>query len=136
MSRTSLQIAVALLLYLPLGLCGADALAGAVFTLANKQMPENLSLTSWPDSWRAYREDPIQRKRLQFSAVVGGFVGFGLPALLLVSLRRDLHLIVKFNRPGSMESAESSLEKWGDGTWSMGARNSCCWRRRPDQAKA
>ncbi len=42
MSRTML-IAVALLLYLPLGLCGADALAGAVFTLANKQMPEDLS---------------------------------------------------------------------------------------------
>ena len=48
MSRKSMRIAAALLLYLPLGLCGADALAGAVFTLANKQMPEDLSLRSWP----------------------------------------------------------------------------------------
>ncbi len=99
MSRKSMRIAAALLLYLPLGLCGADALAGAVFTLANKQMPADLSLTSWPDSWQAYREDPIQRKRLQFSAAVGGFVGFGLPALLLVSLtnqKKPLHGEARF----------------------------------------
>ncbi|HNP82753.1 MAG TPA: type IV secretory system conjugative DNA transfer family protein [Nitrospira sp.] len=99
MSRKSMRIAIALLLYLPLGLCGADALAGAVFTLANKQMPDDLSLTCWPDSWRTYREDPIQRKRLQFSAAVGGFVGFGLPALLLVSLtnhKKPLHGEARF----------------------------------------
>lgn len=99
MSRKSMRIAMALLLYLPLGLCGADALAGAVFTLANKQMPEAFSLSSWPDSWRAYRDDPIQRKRLQFSAAVGGFVGFGLPALLLVSLtnrKKPLHGEARF----------------------------------------
>ena len=47
-----MRIAMALLLYLPLGLCGADALAGAVFLLANKQMPEDLSLTRWPASWK------------------------------------------------------------------------------------
>ena len=99
MSRKSLQIAAALLLYLPLGLCGADALAGAVFTLANKQMPLDLSLSSWPDSWRAYREDPIQRKRLQFSAAVGGLVGFGLPALLVMSVtnqKKPLHGEARF----------------------------------------
>ncbi len=99
MSLKSMRIAVALLLYLPLGLCGADALAGAVFTLANKQMPDDLSLTSWPDSWRIYREDPVQRKRLQFSAVVGGFAAFGLPALLLVSLtnqKKPLHGEARF----------------------------------------
>ena len=99
MSRKSMRIAVALLLYLPLGLCGADALAGAVFTLANKQMPEDLSLTRWPTSWRTHSEDPVQRKRLQFSAAVGGFVGFGLPALMLVSLtlqKKPLHGEARF----------------------------------------
>ncbi len=108
MSRKSLQIAVALLLYLPLGLCGADALAGAVFTLANKQMPADLSLSSWPDSWRAYQEDPIQRKRLQFSAAVGGFVGFGLPALLLVSLtnqKKPLHGEARFASHDEIQQA-------------------------------
>ena len=108
MSRKSMRIAVSLLLYLPLGLCGADALAGAVFTLANKQMPEDLSLTSWPDSWRIYSEDPIQRKRLQFSAAVGGFVGFGLPALLLVSLtnrKTPLHGEARFASHDEIEQA-------------------------------
>jgi len=108
MSRKGMHIAVALLLYLPLGLCGADALAGAVFILANKQMPTNLSLTSWPNSWRAYREDPIQRKRLQFSAAVGGFVVLGVPALMLVSLtnrKTPLHGEARFASHDEIQQA-------------------------------
>ena len=108
MSRKSLHIAVALLLYLPLGLCGADALAGAVFTLANKQMPEDLSLRSWPDSWRNYSADPVQRKRLQFSAAVGGFAGFGLPVLLVLSLtnrKKPLHGEARFASHDEIQQA-------------------------------
>ncbi len=108
MSPKSVRIAVALLLYLPLGLCGADALAGAVFTLANKQMPADLSLTSWPDSWRAYRDDPTQRKRLQFSAAVGAFVGFGLPVLLVFSLtnqKKPLHGEARFATHDEIQQA-------------------------------
>ncbi|MBS0151054.1 MAG: type IV secretory system conjugative DNA transfer family protein [Nitrospira sp.] len=108
MSRKSMRIAMALLLYLPLGLCGADALAGAVFTLANKRMPDDLSLTRWPDSWHAYRKDPIQRKRLQFSAAVGGFVGFGLPALLVLSLtnrKKPLHGEARFASHNEIQQA-------------------------------
>ena len=108
MSRKSMRIAIALLLYLPLALCGADALAGAVFTLANKQMPADLSLSNWPDSWQAYGEDPVQRKRLQFSAAVGGFVGFGLPALLLVSLtnrKKRLHGEARFASQDEIQQA-------------------------------
>jgi type IV secretion system protein VirD4 len=108
MSRKSMRITIALLLYLPLGLCGADALAGAVFTLANKQMPADLSLTSWPDSWQTYREDPVQRKRLQFSAAVGGFVGLGLPALLLMSMtnqKKPLHGEARFASHDEIQQA-------------------------------
>jgi len=108
MSRKSMRIAVSLLLYLPLGLCGADALAGAVFTLANKQMPEDLSLSNWPDSWQIYREDPVQRKRLQFSAAVGGFVGFGLPALVWLSLinqKKPLHGEARFASHDEIQQA-------------------------------
>ncbi len=114
MSRKSLHIGVVLLLYLPLGLCGADALAGAVFTLANKQMPEDLSLTSWPDSWQAYREDPIQRKRLQFSAGVGGFVCFGLPVLLVLSVtnrQKPLHGEARFATHDEIQQAGLYGEK-------------------------
>ncbi|UVT19657.1 MAG: type IV secretory system conjugative DNA transfer family protein [Nitrospira sp.] len=108
MSRKSMRIAVAFLLYLPLGLCGADALAGAVFSLTNKQMPDDLSLSRWPDSWRAYGEDPIQRKRLQFSAALGGFAVFGLPALLVVSFtnrRKPLHGEARFASHGEIQHA-------------------------------
>ncbi|MDR4467868.1 MAG: type IV secretory system conjugative DNA transfer family protein [Nitrospira sp.] len=108
MSRKHMRIAVFFLLYLPLGLCGADALAGAVFTIANKQMPEDLSLMSWPNSWRAYGKDPIQRKRLQFSAAVGGFVGFGLPALLVMSLtnrKAPLHGEARFASHDEIQQA-------------------------------
>ena len=108
MSRKGMKIAAALLLYLPLGLCGADTLAGAVFTLANKQMPEDLSLSSWPESWRTYREDPIQRKRLQFSAAVGGFVCFGLPVLLVLSVtnrQKPLHGEARFASQDEIQQA-------------------------------
>ncbi|UVT17063.1 MAG: type IV secretory system conjugative DNA transfer family protein [Nitrospira sp.] len=108
MSRKSMRIAVALLLYLPLGLCGADALAGAVFSLANKQMPDDLSLTRWPESWRAYGEDPIQRKRLQFSAALGGFAVFGLPTLVMVSFtnrRKPLHGEARFASHDEIQQA-------------------------------
>ncbi len=108
MSGKTMQIAIALLLYLPLGLCGADALAGAVFTLANKQLPEDLSLTTWPASWQAYRENPVQRKRLQFSATVGGFFVFGLPALLWLSLinrKTPLHGEARFASHDEIQQA-------------------------------
>lgn len=108
MARKPILIAVALVLYLPLGLCGADALAGAVFTLANKQMPEDLSLTTWPSSWQTYAEDPIQRKRLQLSAAVGGFVWFGLPVLMGFSLqqrRKPLHGEARFASCDEIEQA-------------------------------
>ena len=108
MSRKPILIAVALVLYLPLGLCGADALAGAVFTLANKRMPEDLSLSTWPTSWQTYGEDPDQRKRLQLSAVVGGFVCFGLPVLMGLSLqqrRKPLHGEARFASPAEIQQA-------------------------------
>ncbi len=108
MARKPILIAVALVLYLPLGLCGADALAGAVFTLANKRMPEDLSLTKWPTSWQAYAEDPIQRKRLQLSAAAGGFVWFGLPVLMGLSLqqrRKPLHGEARFASPAEIQQA-------------------------------
>ncbi|HMS82671.1 MAG TPA: type IV secretory system conjugative DNA transfer family protein [Nitrospira sp.] len=108
MARKPILIAVALVLYLPVGLCGADALAGAVFTLANKRMPDDLSLTTWLTSWRAYGEDPIQRKRLQLSATVGGFVWFGLPVLMGLSLqqrRKPLHGEARFASNSEIQQA-------------------------------
>lgn len=108
MQRNGILIAIALLLYLPLGLCGADYLAGAIFYVTNKQMPDAVSLATWPDSWRTYGEDPIQRKRLQLSAGVGGFVWFGLPLLMGLSLRSrrtSLHGDARFARASEIQQA-------------------------------
>ncbi len=108
MLRKPILIAIALLLYLPLGLCGADYLAGVLFSVINKRMPDELSLTTWPTSWRAYGEDPIQRKRLQLSAAAGGFVWFGLPVLMGLSLqqrRKPLHGEARFASPAEIQQA-------------------------------
>ncbi|OQW36200.1 MAG: hypothetical protein A4E19_00670 [Nitrospira sp. SG-bin1] len=86
MSKKRPVLAV-LLLYIPLGLLVADYLAGALFYVANKTMPVNLSLWTWLDAWDAYRNDPVQRRRLQFGAVVGlGLMIIG-PGLLLLAQR-------------------------------------------------
>ena len=101
-------IVLGMLLYLPLGLLGADYVAGAMFAVTNKQMPEAVSLATWPDSWRIYGEDPIQRKRLQLSAGVGGFVLFGLPLLMGLSVRsrrKPLHGDARFARASEIQQA-------------------------------
>jgi len=108
MSGKPILIAVALVLYLPLGLCGADYLAGVLFSVINKRMPDELSLTTWPTSWRVYGEDPIQRTRLQLSAAAGGFVWFGLPVLMGLSLqqrRKPLHGEARFASPAEIQQA-------------------------------
>jgi type IV secretion system protein VirD4 len=108
MSGKPILIAVALVLYLPLGLCGADYLAGVLFLVINKRMPDELSLTTWPTSWQAYGEDPMQRTRLQLSAAAGGFVWFGLPVLMGLSLqqrRKPLHGEARFASPAEIQQA-------------------------------
>ena len=108
MSRKNMRIAIALLLYLPLGLCGADYIAGSVFAIINKRIPDELSLSTWPTSWQVYGDDPIQRKRLQLSAAVGGFVWFGVPALMGFSLqrrRKPLHGEARFATHDEIQQA-------------------------------
>lgn len=108
MSGKPILIAVALVLYLPLGLCGADYLAGVLFSVINKRMPGELSLATWPTSWQTYGEDPIQRTRLQLSAAAGGFVWFGLPVLMGLSLqqrRKPLHGEARFASPAEIQQA-------------------------------
>ena len=101
---------LALLLYIPVGLVGADFVAGATFYVTNKRIPEVVSLDTWPDAWQAYREDATQRKRLQFSAGLGLFTLFGLPVLLGLSLTHrttPLHGAARFANPS--EIAEAGL---------------------------
>ena len=99
---------LAILLYIPVGLVGADCLAGVLFDVTNKRVPESLSLDRWPEAWQAYREDATQRKRLQFSAGLGLFTLFGLPVLLGLSLTqrtRPLHGDARFANPSEIAGA-------------------------------
>ena len=57
MRRKMIATVLAVLLYIPVGLVGADCLAGVLFDVTNKRIPESLSLDRWPEAWLAYRED-------------------------------------------------------------------------------
>jgi len=99
---------LAVLLYIPVGLVGADCLAGVLFDVTNKRVPESVSLDRWPEAWLAYREDGTQRKRLQFSAGLGLFTLFGLPVLLGLSLTHrttPLHGAARFASPSEIAVA-------------------------------
>ncbi|MGZ9275390.1 MAG: type IV secretory system conjugative DNA transfer family protein, partial [Nitrospira sp.] len=99
---------LAVILYIPVGLLGADCLAGVMFEVTNKRVPAELSLKRWPDAWRAYRDDGTQRKRLQFSAGLGLFMVFGIPGVLVLSLTNyatPLHGAARFARPAEIARA-------------------------------
>ncbi len=101
-------VVLAVLLYIPVGLVGADCLAGVLFDVTNKRVPESLSLDRWPEAWQAYREDATQRKRLQLSAGLGLFALFGLPVLLGLSLTHratPLHGAARFASPAEISEA-------------------------------
>ncbi|TKB61435.1 MAG: type IV secretory system conjugative DNA transfer family protein [Nitrospira sp.] len=101
-------VALAVLLYVPVGLVGADCLAGVLFDVTNKRVPDSVSWGKWPDAWLAYRDDATQRKRLQFSAGLGLFTLFGLPVLLGLSLTHrttPLHGAARFASPSEIAKA-------------------------------
>ena len=101
-------VVLAVLLYVPAGLLGADYIAGAMVYVTNKRVPEDVSLSTWPEAWQAYREDATQRKRLQFSAGLGLFTLFGLPVLLGLSLTHrttPLHGAARFANPSEIAKA-------------------------------
>lgn len=108
-----MAMVLAVLLYIPVGLLGADCLAGAMFDVTNKRVPAEVSLQRWPDAWRVYRDDATQRKRLQFSAGLGLFIMFAIPGVLVLTLTNyatPLHGAARFARP--VEIARAGL--YGD----------------------
>ena len=108
MRRKMIVTALAVLLYIPIGLVGADCLAGMLFDVTNKRVPESVSWDRWPDAWEAYSQDATQRKRLQLSAGLGLFTLFGLPVLLGLSLTHrttPLHGAARFASPEEISEA-------------------------------
>lgn len=100
-SVRTLQIAGALAIY---GLVGAIVslyLAGVLYTLANRQMPEQLAWDLWLQAWDHYGDHAPQRGRLQFAAGTALFAVFVLPVLIVLAHRqrpRPLHGEARFAR--------------------------------------
>ena len=108
MRRKMIATGLAIVLYIPVGLVAAACLAGVLFDVTNKRVPESVSLERWPEAWQTYREDATQRKRLQLSAGLGLFTLFGLPVLLGLSLTqrtRPLHGDARFANPSEIAKA-------------------------------
>ena len=88
----SVALAVAALLI-------AAYLAGIVYFLLNKQSPQDIGIGTWWLYWQTYSDLSPQRKYLQLSAGLAGFVIFVLPLLIwssIVGKSRSLHGDARF----------------------------------------
>jgi len=86
----------------------AAYLAGTLYFLLNKQSPQGVRIDTWWLYWQTYSNLPAQRKFLQLSAGLAGFVFFVLPFLIwssMVSNRRSLHGDARFATMGEVRRA-------------------------------
>jgi type IV secretion system protein VirD4 len=81
--RSRILIAAVALALLGAGLVASVYLAGALYFVANKTLPQAVDIGTWQAYWTAYAHHPQQRPRLVFSAVAAPVIVFGLPLLLL-----------------------------------------------------
>lgn len=107
--KRSIRITLlAVLLYLPLAIAAADYLAGIMFFVSNKTWPDDVTFKTWPDAWTMYASNPVQRKKLQFSAGCGLLLMLGLPAfwwLCRLNRGRPLHGAARFARTEEIRAA-------------------------------
>jgi type IV secretion system protein VirD4 len=99
MTTNQWRLVLLVAIYLPVALLVADYLAGVLFYVANKTIPMDLSLWTWPDAWDAYHEDPVQRRRLQVGAAIGLSLVILLPGIVWLAhtnRRPSLHGDARF----------------------------------------
>lgn len=73
---------------LALGLLACAYLAGYLFYLINKTIPHDIEIDTWLRYWEAYRDHPVQGKRLLISGIAAPALAIGLPLALHLSHRR------------------------------------------------
>ena len=108
MNPKRLAICGAILVYLGVGLALAQYLAGIAYFLAGKSLPHDVGIHTWALYWQWYSDDQVQRKHLQVSAAIGGFIVYVLPLLVVSSLvtkRRSLHGDARFARGWEVHKA-------------------------------
>lgn len=92
-------IAIAAGVYVVLGLFLTMYLAGWLFFLLNKSMPQGVGLETWWLFWQTYSEDPQQRKYLQAALGIAAAVVYLVPLLAISALNqksRSLHGDARF----------------------------------------
>lgn len=105
---TTAVIISAVAVYAVLGFFLAEVIAGGAYFLINKTMPSNINLDTWSIYWHWYASDPLQRKRLQLSAGIAGFLVYIVPLFVLGSLnngRRSLHGDARFARANEVRKS-------------------------------
>lgn len=101
--------AVGILLYTAAGFYAAKYIAGCAYYVVNKAIPEDITTDTWSTYWDWYKDDRIQRKRLQLAAGIGGFGVFGLPLLVAAGLGRkgrSLHGDARFANPAEVRASK------------------------------
>lgn len=99
MSKKTIGILLGILAYAIAGLFLAAWLAGIVYFIVNKSLPQSVGVDTWMQYWTAYGADHVQRKRLQLSAGVSVFIVYVVPAMIAASLAnrgRSLHGDARF----------------------------------------
>lgn len=94
MTLRHLLIALLCLAALAGGAVATLYLAGPLYFIANKSLPQEFALDTWYRHWQALHDHPVQRPRLVFAAVAAPLLVFGLPLLAILfqsSPRRPLH---------------------------------------------
>jgi type IV secretion system protein VirD4 len=70
------------------GIAVSACLAGQLYFLLNKTLPQEFSLDLWHRYWLAYGDHPLQRARLLTAAIAAPLLVFGLPLVACLSQAR------------------------------------------------
>jgi type IV secretion system protein VirD4 len=101
-------IIFAIIVYAVVGFFAAEYLAGALYFVISKVMPENITLDTWATYWHWYSSDPTQKKRLQMAAGLAGIIVYVIPVLIASSMRgagRSLHGDARFAKVDEIRKA-------------------------------
>lgn len=99
MNGKTIAIIAAVLAYIVGAYFIAQYVAGCVYFLLNKSMPEAITIGTWAEYWQHYSDHPIQRKRLQLSAGFAAILLYVIPLFVIGAIRngaRSLHGDARF----------------------------------------
>lgn len=91
-------------------------MAGALYFVLNKTMPEGIELNTWATYWEWYQNDPKQGKYLKVSAALSGFALLVVPMIIAMAAggpKRGLHGDARWARPDEIRKSGLLTDKTG-----------------------